>query len=267
MNKLLILLVMLLISVENIYSQDCFVVLKTKGTILSENTGMAIKKDDQICSSDNVIFTTKDAVAILYSATKGKFTIKPNKTTENEISGIFSSIVSNVLSQNTGNTFTRPLSEDLKKSFYDPFYVIDSMNIYVNEDDYPINDKAFFSIEYSFNRKVCTQKLKRDNNGILLNKASVYNSNGSDVDQNAVDKVTLYYNNISKSKIKSFTLRFIDGNELKQELSSYTEELKAQKKENKDVIDELMYYMNAVYGEFDTGYLYNWFESVLNLRE
>jgi hypothetical protein len=267
MKKLLFLFAALLMLIQYSYPQDCFVVLKTKGTILSENTGMALKKDDQICSTDNVIFTTKDAVAILYSATKGKYTIKANKKSENEISGIFSSIISNVLSQSTGNTFTRPLTDDLKKSFYDPFYVIDSMNIYVNEEDYPLNEKAYFSIEYSHNQINCSQKLKGNKSNIIFNNETAYKINGSEIDQNSVDKVTLYYNDISKSKIKSFALRFIDGNELKGELSAYTEELRAQGKGNKEILDNLIFYMNAVYGEFDSGYLYNWFEAVLNLKD
>ena len=155
---------------------------------------------------------------------------------------------------------------DLKKSFTDPFYVIDSIRVFTNEEDYPIDEKSYFSVSYSYNQKEYFVKLNGTKSSIIFDKESIFMVNGNYIDQNAIDKITLFYNNVSKSKIKSFSLKFIDGVELKNELLPFIAELQNQGKNDKEVSEELLLYMNDVYGEFDAGYLYSWFDLVLNLK-
>lgn len=59
--------------------QDCYIIMKIKGTIVLESTGQVLQKDDQICGNDNVIFKTADAVAIVHSTSKGKYTLRAKK--------------------------------------------------------------------------------------------------------------------------------------------------------------------------------------------
>ncbi len=257
----IILSIFLLIIFGNItplFSQDCYIVLKVKGTIILESTGEKLEKDSRVCSVDEISFGSKDAVAILYNSSNGRFTLKPNKSSESEFSGMIKTIVSNVLSSSRANVDTRGEEYDIKKVITDPFYAIGSNTFFPDLDDYPLNDKNYFLIRYDHSGKTITSRLNNTNNSFSLDLNTVYSVDGNLIDQNEVDKVTLYYFNEKEIPVKTFTLRFPDTAAVISELTPYISELKSSGKNNEEIINEILYYVYDVYGPFSPENLRRW---------
>lgn len=249
-----------------IFSQDCYIVLKVKGTIILESTGERLAKDTRVCLNDNISFDTKDAVAILYNSSNGRFTLKPDKSSESELSGIIKTVVTNALSTSHANVDTRGDEYDLKKIIKDNFFVIPGDTIYPDTDDYPLSDSNYFLIRYHYNGKTITSRLNNSQNGFILNLNNIYNINGSLIDQNEVDKVTLFYFDIKEVPVKTFRLRFLDTTSLKEELTHFITELKSSGKTNEEIINEVLYYIYDVYGPFSPENLRRWVRRVFGIE-
>jgi hypothetical protein len=264
--KIIFILLSVLLT-KMITAQDCFIVMKIKGTITLENSGVQLKANDQICSDDKIIFGSREAVAILYSTSKGRYTIKPDKSSEKEISGVIESYVSSVLSKSQAKTDTRAYNEDIKKAFGDTFYVIDKNEIYVNTDDYPLGKDGYFYITYNYNSEKQIKKLKSETGSFIIDKESVYNIDGKEIDETNVKEVTLYYSNISDTKVKTFCLRFLDSKTISEELTPYISELRASGKNDEEIIEQAILYFIDVYGNIDIYNFRIWLNSNFNLGE
>lgn len=260
MKQKIILLILFFSSgcVTSLLSQDCYIVLKVKGTIILESTGEKLEKDTRVCSLDKISFGSQDAVAILYNSSNGRFTLKPDKSSESELSGIIKTIVANALSTSHANVDTRAEEYDIKKIIKNTFYVIGSDALFPDTDDYPLSDKNYFFIKYDYSGKTITSRLNNTHNAFFLDLNTVYNVNGNLIDQNEVDNVTLYYFNEKEIPVKTFKLRFIDTIAIIAELTPYISELKSSGKNNEEIVNEILYYIYDVYGPFNPENLRRW---------
>lgn len=68
----------------NISISQCYTILSVKGEIILEKTGLPIKELDEICSTDNLIFSSKESEALVISPGGGKYIIQlSEKKTDN----------------------------------------------------------------------------------------------------------------------------------------------------------------------------------------
>lgn len=243
---------------NSLLSQDCYIVLKVKGTITLESTGEKLEKDTRVCSLDEISFGSKDAVAILYNSSNGRFTLKPDKSSESELSGIIKTIVSNALSTSRANVDTRSEEHDIKKIIKNIFYVIGSNAFFPDTDDYPLSDKNYFLIKYDHSGKTFTSRLNNTHNAFFLDMNTVYYVDSILIDQDEVENVTLYYFDEKEIPVKTFTLRFLDTTAVISELTPYVSELKSSGKSNEEIVNEILYYIYDVYGPFSPENLRRW---------
>lgn len=251
MKKLLFILVILAFA-DFSFPQDCFLVMKVKGEIVNERTGNTISSDDKICSNDKITFKSKDAAAMLYSSTDGKFTIKPDNKSKKEISGIISTYVSNALSKVQKQTNTKSLyfENDSKKSHLfneiSELYIIGQFQMFIICDDYSASSSIV--AKYEYNGAMQTVNLKNTGSGYLIDKESVYTVNGVAVDQESIDAVSIYCNNKEMNRV---ILRFPDVEQLKNEISDYIKQLREQGKTDYEIYALVEEYFYAIYGNYE----------------
>lgn len=245
--------------------QDCYIIMKIKGTIVLESTGQVLQKDDQICGNDNVIFKTADAVAIVHSTLKGKYTLRANKNRTSEIEEVIISTVSTVLSKNTANLSTldtRGSDNLLIDDFGTSFCVIDNYELYLDEDEYPPGKDYYFMIRFIYKDSLIETKLENNNNVVYLKKEIIFKPLSKDAELTKLENVSLYYcSNKNPDKpqlINAFDLSFPDERKLKDELSNYIMLLRTSGKTEEDIQEELIEYMFDAYGNVDNENFLKW---------
>lgn len=264
MKQLIVISIFTLLYAAHVFAQDCYIVLKVKGTITNVSTGEKLVKDTRVCSVDEISFDSKDAVAILYNSSNGRFTLKPNKNSESELSGMIKMIVSNALSSSRANVDTRAGEYDIKKLIKDNYYVIGKDEIFPDPDDYPLNDNNYFFIRYDHSGKTITSRLNNTKNSFFLDPNTVYNVDGRTIDQNEVVNVSLFYFDKKQIPVKTFKLNFLDTASIMNELTPYIDELKSTGKSNAEIVDEILFYIYDVYGPFNSENMRKWVTSITN---
>lgn len=267
MNKLLIIL-FILAGAGISFAQDCYIVMKVKGEIVNESTGSTISADDKICSNDKITFKSNDAAAMLYNSSDGKFTIKPDKKSRKEISGIISTYVANALSkvQKQTNTKSLKFGNDNKKSQLSndvsDLFIIGQFQMFAICDDY--SAASPITAKYEYNGAMQTVTLVNTGSGYMLDKESVYTINGTAVDQETIDAVTFYCNDKEMVKV---ILRFPDVESLKTEISDYIKILRAKGKTDYEIYYLVEEYFYAIYGKYEPNNFNQFLSDNFNLKK
>jgi hypothetical protein len=254
MKKVFILLFILIISYNSSFSQ-CYTILSVKGEIKLEKTGQQVKEMDEICATDKLIFGSSDSKAAVFSSEKGRFIVKPDKKQKNSLVAY----VSSVLFPGKERLSTKIILFDdeelenlkfLENEFGKNYFVIRESKVYADEKYFPMNEHNYFYLSYTYDGKEIESKLKYDKNLFLINK-DVFKQDEFVINPESVETVNLYYFDREKSKrinITSFKLAFADEEKVKSEISNYLTFLKKEDKPYYVVLDEVMNFLDDVYG-------------------
>lgn len=262
-TKILALLTLIILLITTTLSaQDCYVVMKIKGTIILEGSGKELQKDDRICGNDNVVFKSSDAVAVVHSESKGRYTLKISKSRISELEGTLKYTVSNALSKSKSSLDTRSETESLSDELWDVYCVIGKYLIDTEEDKYPANDKNYFTIRFKYNETPYEVKLTNENNKILIDREIIKKQTDIQNFPDYIEEVALYYrssnNTDNPAVISTFDLTFPDEKNLATELSSFIVLLKASGSSEDKIQDELVQYMFNSYGKVNRDYFLKW---------
>ncbi|MCX6160861.1 MAG: hypothetical protein NTV87_05940 [Ignavibacteriae bacterium] len=248
-------------------AQECYIVMKVRGEIVLESTGKVLKNGDEVCFADNIIFKTADAIAVVHSASKGRYTLRVNKSDRNELSEMITTVVASALSQNTGEMNTRSwevnadaLSE-LKNEFADVYCVVGKSRIFADGGTFPMNGKNNFQIRYLYEGEKINKDLSFSENSFFIDKGSVYIIDGKEIDASKVKSVSLYYVNKNENTekfIRTFSLIFPDLEQLKKELSDYASDLSISGMKTEEISEELYSYTSDIYGSINYQGFMDW---------
>ncbi len=243
-------------------AQDCYIIMKIKGTIVLESTGQVLQKDDQICGNDNVIFKTADAVAIVHSTSKGKYTLRAKKSRTSEIEGVIISAVSSVLSKNKATLDTRSDDKPLIEEFGVVFCIIETYKLDLNENEYPAGKDNYFMIRFMYKDTPYKIKLRYNNNIVYMDKETIFTPLAKDVGLVMLEDVSLYYydskNPDNPKLINAFDLSFPEEKKLADELSNYVMLLKTSGKTEEEIQEEIIKYMYDAYGNVNEESFLKW---------
>jgi hypothetical protein len=215
-----------------------------KGKIVLEKTGAQIKTNDEICSNDNLIFYSSDAVAVVHSVTKGRFTVKAVSGTGNELNDIVKSTLASVLSSGKSNLSTKGI-EDSEPESKLPYFVVGNYTFRIDIIKFPISDDT-----------------------LILNKESILNIDGKMLSDTKLDSAKLIYfdkTSGTQTQISEFSILFADETLLKDELNNYINVLKKQNLSNNQILSEILDYVSETYGQTDTKNFSDWIKSNLDL--
>ena len=265
-NKIIFAFLLILTLSGFSFSQDCYTVLKVKGKIVLEKTGAQIKTNDEICSNDNLIFYSSDAVAVVHSVTKGRFTVKAVSGTGNELNDIVKSTLASVLSSGKSNLSTKGI-EDSEPESKMPYFVVGNFTFRIDIKRYPINDDKYFCLKFN-SEGTHLSKLNNAGDTLILNKESILNIDGKMLSDTKLDSAKLIYfdkTSGTQTQISEFSILFADENLLKDELNNYINVLKKQNLSNNQILSEILDYVSETYGQTDSKNFLNWIKSNLDL--
>lgn len=233
---------------------DCFTVLKVKGDLLCNDK--QVKENDKICGKDNIAFKSADAVAILHSPEKGRFTLKSvSKDNKSELGGVLASIIS---SSGTGNLSSRG-AITIEDEFKGNYYVISNCNIEIDVKKFPLDNTKYFYLKFKYDGNDVNKKLKNTTNGFLLSKDDILLIDNKPVISDKIREYQFYYydeNDKTSKLISTFNLQFLDETSIKKELLEHLKKIDNLKEDDK--FNECLIYINTMYGNTNADCLKNW---------
>jgi hypothetical protein len=249
---------------------DVYYVIHLKGAILNKTTGKEIIVGDKLGPKDQLKFPNADALAIVLSPTKGKYTVKPNptKNANNEFIAFMQSAILPVKS-NT-HLSTRGAEEDgvmdMKNYFGSEKFAIigDIITIKLNTEKYPMSDTKFFIYRYMHGDKPVSKKIEHNNGNLVIDKKVLYNVDGQMIDPGIVQTVDIYYydsNTRNSTKVASFSPLFLAEITLKEECKIQKDLYKTQNMTREQIDKELHNYVSDVYGKTDDSILEKWIKT------
>ncbi|MCX6158859.1 MAG: hypothetical protein NTY74_12850 [Ignavibacteriae bacterium] len=249
--KLLTLCVILITLASTCFSQDCYTVMKVKGTVYNSSKGKDVSAQDELCSSDKLVFKSSTSVVVVHSSSKGRFTLKSQaKDTKSE----FACIMGDVLKQSgSGNLSSRGVTS-LQDEFKENYFVIGALRIKVEDKNYPMNDNTFFYLRYKYNGEDVNKKLEYSADTLIFSKDKIYKVNENVVKEDDVEQVTLFfYDKINKTsaQISSFKLSFLEENEIKSEIQKIVEIASSLNKTKEETHKDALSYISDTYGNFN----------------
>ncbi|MDX2303127.1 MAG: hypothetical protein NW226_10020 [Microscillaceae bacterium] len=243
---------------------ELYHVIVTNGVIINKKTGQELKRGAKISSTDEVLFKSKDAKAIVISTKRGRFVLAPKKTSSgSELVAFVNDVVSPLKSNSKLSTRGLEDSEeisDLQNHFGDSVYVIlgDTMAFKV-AGIYPMNANNFLTLRYVYKGTPINKVIGHAGNIATLdkNKQFVYKNEVIPVEE--IEKVDLYYLKGFKEEnngkgipelITSFKLIFLDKEAISAELREYAT-LFEEGMDYNEKLDEFYGYILDVYGPTD----------------
>jgi hypothetical protein len=249
---------------------DTFYVIHLKGSITNKTTGKVIKVGDKLNAKDHLKFDAADALAVVVSPEKGKFTIKPNpvKDSNNEFMAF---IQSAILPMKTNSHLSTRGGEsdgimDMKTYFgTEKFAIIgDKYSIKLNAAKYPLSDTRFFIYRYMNKDVPVSKKIEHDADHLTFDKQALYLIDGQVIDPSSIQLVDIYYydsNTRNSTKVASFSPVFIPENILNTECKIQRELYKSLNRTREEIDMELHNFVKDVYGKTDDDVLEKWIKT------
>lgn len=264
-------------------SEESYQIIFVQGTIQIKSSGEVLKRGMQLKPSQQVIFKTKDAKAVVLSTTKGRFVLAPKQAGNSEIAQFVSEVVSPLktnskLSTRAGDDgkgiqdfqshFGKAKNNDSIPSFA---MIGDAYSFKVNIARYPISAERYLGINYTKPVKV-GRNIKTQGNVATIEKK--FHFEDKKVNPDDVDMVKIQFYNVAKKNFEeevlaSFKPIFIDSEELKLTFKDFLdnidmeESLKTYLKGSKEADSistltdlqkkkiVLYYFIQECYGQFD----------------
>jgi hypothetical protein len=226
-------------------------ILHVKGEILRVKDGTLLKLGDKIDSNEKINFKSRDAMAAVLSAEKGRFILKAD-TKANE-QGDLTYILKATVSPVRGGMSTRAAGInnllDLKVYFEEaPFvWAGDNIILYISTYAFPMNEQQFFYMQYNFKGESINKVLDHEDEKLTFSKSSLFRIDDKPVNYDDIDNYKLfYYDSIKEESSLISTIRFvlIDSQSLKNIYDQYQDT-------REDVFYEMADMFSDLYGKCD----------------
>lgn len=261
LNRLFLCLFALCIS--SAFSQESYKVIKVQGSIILDKSQAELMRGTTFAEDDELTFKSTGARAAVINPQQGRFILKSDNSDAVYAKAYLTPAMSNISSR-SGAILT---INDLKMHFEGNYAIIDKAEIKVSSQNFPMNEKAFFYIQYIYKGEKINKQLEAKGDLMIIEKNELFKIDGKPISADGISQMTLFYykkETESKStKINTFNLTFINKKELKEEIKLLLSELKGKKKQEK--IDEIIGYIFDMYGKADKKAIEEWANSNFSL--
>ena len=254
--KILIVLIFNLFFINGFMQTENYYIIRVKGEIFNKTTGKSLQQGDAVKATDKLIFKQKDAVALVISDSRGRFTLKfPEKKQEYD-NALFVFVKTALVSNKQNHLSTRSVGllsaiSDLDTYFGNKVFNIigDSLQISLSKHYYPLTHTDDVIARYEYGGQFESKKLSKKGQTIILSRNDFGVKLQGDV---LIKNVGLFkIDNLNKRKrqIGKLDLRFVDQKELAKEFKLISDKFDRVNKE--EILNLLKGYFYDIYGKTD----------------
>jgi len=221
-----------------------------------------LKQGDALKADDKLKFIQKNAVALIISDTRGRFTLKyPERIEKTE--GALTVFVKNALITNQQNRLsTRSVTTQAAIKHLDKYLGSDDFNVIgeklvikLSKKYYPVYKGYNITAKYYLNDKKYVKELSTKNQTIIFS-CSMFELPDSEKDY--LEEVYIYKTNVStgeKDLITNINIRFVEKQQLEKEFITIIEKFKTAQNSKSEIKSLLVDYFIEFYGKTDDYYL------------
>ncbi|HOU98086.1 MAG TPA: hypothetical protein PLP65_04500 [Bacteroidales bacterium] len=252
-----------------LYAQNPYKVISVNGEILAKKANIKLQSGVEVKSDDNFAFMIPNSRAALINPKLGRIILTEQNATDAFSKAAFAPAISSVKTR--GMISNSIVSKNqLVSMFSDHLYVIDKLEIKINQSLFPMNNNAYFFIRYTYKGEEINKRLSFKSDTLILDKNSLYTIDGVPIPNPDVSEMKLYYyeilgENAKATFLSAFNLSFIDGEKLKSEVKIILDAIAKESYDKK--MAEVYDYVTQFYGTVDLEYLENWVNKVFMLKK
>lgn len=237
----------------NLESDD-YRVIKVNGHIFYVSKGSEMAQGDVFSPKEQLKFKTDDSKAAVISKVHGRKILSPKNGKTSKATLL--PPMNNISSRSGGlNNLI-----DLKNHFDGNYLVLERSELKISDESFPMNDKAFFFLSYSYNGETINKKLSHDGDKLILSKEEIFKIDGKAIDVDELEKVELaYLSDKSKTPINTFKLVSPNTETILPEIQIINEEISDDSKR----VEEITSYLNEYYGKANKANLSEWIDKHL----
>lgn len=252
------------------FQTENYYIIKVKGDIYNESAGKILQQGDAVKASDKLTFKQKDAMAMVISDSRGRFTLKyPEENNNNNNNALYVFVKTALVMNKQNQLSTRAIGisntvSNLRNYFGDGLFNIisDTLQIKLSKKYYPISEGYNIVVSYNKNHQNITQKISGKNQTITISRSNL----------NLKPDIEVYIPNIFIYKINTQTgtkrlisktdFRFVDQTQLNKEFNTIIDKFYEG---NKSEIQNLLIdYFKDVYGKTDEILLSKYVNELIN---
>lgn len=262
MIKLSLIIWVLLTSLLLQQNVEIYYVVHVKGVVINKKTGRALKIQDQLKPSDELVYQSADAKVVVYSSRKGRFMLdksiaqradKPDAPVSE-----YWAFVKNLFvpSSSSAHLSTRSLEvdavDDLETFFGINTYVFigDVYKLRMDRSSYPMSGSKYFVFKYNYNGTDYSKRIAHAGDTLIFDKTALYTVKGAVINPEEAGKADIYYFNARTSPLKITTLLpvFLPEAQLKSEMQAMLHILKEDNLSREEVLNQLYEHVIIIYG-------------------
>lgn len=241
-------------------------VLHVKGEIRLEKTKTQLKPGDVINSEDKVIFGSPDALAALFSPSKGRFTLSSTKKGDDFGDEFVAYVKSNLFPAKKGLS-TRAAGMlkneiELEQHFSKENYlVLGTTKIRISPDAYPMKSNAFFYLRFEYEGEEVNKQLLYEGDALVLSAEHILQVDNQAIKAEQVDEYHLFYYDAASTvsqRICEFTPVFPEEEMMISSLELMIKGLKSEGKTKEEIRSEIDGFVAEYYGNADAEALTEW---------
>jgi len=249
------------------YAQDRFTVIKISGSIVISRTNSPLDIGTAFEQDEDLLFKIPASRAAVINPQRGRYLL----TADNELD--FRNSKSDFLPA-SDKIAARGIGvilnvNDLKNYFEGSYVILDSIKIKLNPDVFPMSDKKYFYIRYSYKDETINKKLKFTSDTLIIKRNELFTIDGKEIPHPEITEMKLMYMeeglNYVSTPICAFTPVFPDLFQLKKEVKVILDQMKP--KSYKEKLLEISSFINDFYGKPDEDNMKEWLRVNFGLKE
>jgi hypothetical protein len=261
MRTIILLLVFIIFSCINLFSQENFKVIKVNGTIVLRAKGVSLETGTVFSDKEDLLFRTDDASAAVINSQRGRMILTNKNHDLATAKSNFLPSMYNISSRggSLGNLV------DLKNHFSGKYVVLDKQFLSISDASFPMDNTHFFFLRYVYKGETINKKLNFSGDTLFIDKKNLYTIDGNPIPSPDNTTITLFYmKGTEYILINSFDLIFPDRDQIRKEVQIILDELKD--KPFKEKFTEVSSYINEQYGTLYQLNLLSWLEDNFKLK-
>jgi hypothetical protein len=258
-----LLVVLFLVSIQNLWSQENYRVIKVNGQIIYVNTGNNMSQGDVFSEDENLSFGTQNSRAAVINPNTGRFILTPENY--DDLSSGNSNFLPAMSNLSTRGGAINNLA-DLQNQFVDYLTIFHSASYHINPNAYPMNENSFFYLSFNHEGEEINKKLDFEGTKLTLARESILKIDGQPIPEIEFPIFTLnYLDDGEPTYISDFAIIFPDAEEINPEIRIILDESK--EKSYNAIINDISGYVFEFYGKPDKEDVMYYLEKEFGLKK